>query len=124
MFTDDVDYVPVGCYKDKISDRALPELLENYRVETTKYPDVLKWNDLEYSVIERCAAKVCLVVCFICYVGAGHNELLQTLIVSSSQKVILLRVSFSRKLTRIQSISVVIGEYDIFSYALKINLYP
>jgi len=54
---DDVDYVPVGCYKDVMSDRALPELLENYRIKTKKYPDVLKWKDLENSVIERCAVK-------------------------------------------------------------------
>lgn len=53
----DVDYVPVGCYRDEMSNRALPELLENYRVETRKYPDVLEWEDLERSVIERCALK-------------------------------------------------------------------
>jgi len=69
MLTDNVDYVPVGCYKDKTSDRALPELLENYRVETEKYPDVLEWKDLERSVIERCAVKVCFVVGFILYVN-------------------------------------------------------
>lgn len=61
LFIDDVDYVPVGCYKDVMSDRALPELLENYRIKTKKYPDVLKWKDLENSVIERCAVKVCLI---------------------------------------------------------------
>lgn len=58
MFTDNVDYVPVGCYRDEMSNRALPALLENYRVETRKYPDVLEWEDLERSVIERCALKV------------------------------------------------------------------
>lgn len=73
LFIDDVDYVPVGCYKDVMSDRALPELLENYRIKTKKYPDVLKWKDLENSVIERCAVKVCLVVCFIFYLKPGQR---------------------------------------------------
>lgn len=59
-FTGDVDYVRVGCYKDKMSDRALPEMLANYRVKNGKWPDVLDWNDLENSVIKRCAVKVCL----------------------------------------------------------------
>ena len=85
MFTENVDYVPVGCYKDETSDRALPELLENYRVKTRKYPDVLEWEDLERSVIERCALKVSFVVGFFFYV-----ELLQSVAAHSSQKVIIL----------------------------------
>lgn len=76
MFTDDVDYVPVGCYNDKMSNRALPEMLANYRVKTTKWPDVLNWNDLESSVIERCAAKVCFVVGFIFCVETDHYGVL------------------------------------------------
>ena len=62
MFTDDVDYVRVGCYKDEMPYRALPEILANYRrVKNAKSPDVLDWNDLENSVIKRCAVKVCYV---------------------------------------------------------------
>ena len=90
MFTGNVDYVPVGCYKDKRSDRALPELLENYRVKTRKYPDVLEWKDLESSVIERCAAKVRFVVGFVSNVDTDHYELLPSVVVHSSQKVIIL----------------------------------
>ena len=87
MFTDlDVDYVPVGCYRDEMSNRALPELLENYRVETRKYPDVLEWEDLERSVIERCALKVSFVVGFVSYVETDHNELLQSVVAHNSQK--------------------------------------
>ena len=85
MFTENVDYVPVGCYKDETSDRALPELLENYRVKTSKYPDVLEWEDLERSVIERCALKVSFVVGFFFYV-----ELLQSVVAHNCQKVIIL----------------------------------
>lgn len=36
-------------------------MLANYRVETGKWPDVLDWNDLENTVIKRCAIKVCCV---------------------------------------------------------------
>ena len=75
MLTDNVDYVPVGCYNDIRSDRALPELLENYRVKTAKYPDVLEWKDLESSVIERCAIKVRFVSWFISYAETNHYEL-------------------------------------------------
>ena len=90
MFTDNVDYVPVGCYDDKKSDRALPELLENYRVKTRKYPDVLEWKDLESSVIERCAAKVRFLVDFVSNVGTDHYELLPSVVLHSRLKVIIL----------------------------------
>ena len=60
LCSDVVGYVPVGCYMDKTSYRALPKMLANYRVQNGKWPDVLDWNDLENSVIKRCAAKVYL----------------------------------------------------------------
>ena len=37
----------IGCYKDKISDRALPELLHNYRGR-------MDWTDLINVVIKKC----------------------------------------------------------------------
>ena len=37
----------IGCYKDKKSERALPELLKNYRGR-------LDWRDLSGTVIENC----------------------------------------------------------------------
>ena len=56
--SDDVSYVPIGCFKDQMNDRALPEMLENYRVQTEKWPEIMKWNDLENTVIKKCARKV------------------------------------------------------------------
>lgn len=116
MFTDNVDYVPVGCYKDETSNRTLPELLENYRVKTTKYPDVLDWEDLGSSVIQRCAVKVCCVVCFISQVETSHYERLQSI-----TKNLLFDFQFHcQGITRIQS--VVNGECSIYLYTLQINL--
>jgi len=43
-----VKYEDVGCYKDKQNDRALPEMIENFR-------PVIDWHDLKNSVVERCA---------------------------------------------------------------------
>lgn len=58
FFKDDPDYVPVGCFKDKVSARALPEMLANFRIESAKWPEELNWNDLEGTVVKKCAAKV------------------------------------------------------------------
>jgi len=38
----------MGCFKDKRIDRAMPELLHNYR------GDELDWGDLSGTVIEKC----------------------------------------------------------------------
>ena len=38
-----------GCYRDKMNDRAMPELLYNFR-KTGE----LNWNDLTSSVIDKC----------------------------------------------------------------------
>lgn len=58
FFKDDPDYVPVGCFKDKVSARALPEMLANFRIKSAKWPEKLNWNDLEGTVVKKCAAKV------------------------------------------------------------------
>lgn len=46
-----VDFIPVGCYRDKHTPNArpLPELVANYR------DTGLDWHDLYSSVVERCA---------------------------------------------------------------------
>lgn len=54
---EDADYVPVGCFNDRLSARALPELLENFRVQNSKWPEVMNWTHIETSVIKKCAAK-------------------------------------------------------------------
>lgn len=76
MFTDVIDYVPVGCYKDIRLNRALPTLLANYRVKNAKWPDILDWTDLENSVIKKCATKVCLIIIvdIVVVVDVFHNS--------------------------------------------------
>lgn len=76
MFTDVIDYVPVGCYKDIRLNRALPTLLANYRVKNAKWPDILDWTDLENSVIKKCATKVCLIIIvdIVFVVDVFHNS--------------------------------------------------
>ena len=50
--------MPVGCFKDKTSARALPEMLANFRIKTAKWPEKLNWSDIEGTVVKKCAAKV------------------------------------------------------------------
>jgi len=45
-------YEPVGCFKDERDPRALPELLEWYRVNETDLPNSLA------TIIQKCATKV------------------------------------------------------------------
>ena len=54
--------MPVGCFKDELSARALPEMLANFRIKSAKWPEVLNWTDLEGTVVKKCAAKVRLSV--------------------------------------------------------------
>lgn len=59
MFEGRGDYVPIGCFNcDKLSDRSLPEMLANFRVQSEKWPEVMNWTNIESTVVKKCAAKV------------------------------------------------------------------
>ncbi|XP_068750199.1 uncharacterized protein [Montipora capricornis] len=42
-----ITYKPVGCFKDRFSPRAMPELLKNFR-------GTIDWNHLD-KIVEKCA---------------------------------------------------------------------
>ena len=48
------NYVGIGCFKDRLKVRAMT-LLANYRDSADNSAD---WNDLETSVVKRCALEV------------------------------------------------------------------
>lgn len=47
----EIDYEPVGCYRDKRGDRALSRLVKNFRGSIDLWKD---WPDMS-SVIQKCA---------------------------------------------------------------------